>query len=193
MIPDSRWEFCWYHQMGSYFEVENGLWRLQEQKKDRLLNVVFPALNSNRDESITKKTTAVIRKNLHKDFPPNIKQSFTAKSLHQDSIGELTLYSDITVFQACGRISHSTNTSIDLYIDTSHPSKAIPAANVLAGKSNIHAHIVLPKLNAIGLMNAAQVDKLLDKLIPGQCTSLQQRWSFARSHTHMRSILDHAS
>jgi hypothetical protein len=26
MIPDSRWEFCWYHQMVSYFAVENGLW-----------------------------------------------------------------------------------------------------------------------------------------------------------------------
>jgi hypothetical protein len=101
MIPDSRWGFCWYHQIGSYFAVENGLWRSQEQKKDGLLNVVFPALNSYRDESVTKKMTAVIGQNLHKDCPPNIKQSFTAKSLHQGSIGELTLHSDITVFQAC--------------------------------------------------------------------------------------------
>jgi hypothetical protein len=34
----------------------------------------------------------------------------------------------------------------------------------LAGKSNIHAHIVLPKLNAIGLLSAAQVDNLVEKL-----------------------------
>jgi hypothetical protein len=26
MVPDSRWGFCWYHQMGLYFAVENGLW-----------------------------------------------------------------------------------------------------------------------------------------------------------------------
>jgi hypothetical protein len=126
--------------------------------------VIFPALNSYRDESVTKKMTAVIQKNLHKDYPPNIKQSFTAKSLRQGSIGELTLYSDITVFQACTRTGHSANTSIHSYTDTTHPAKAIPAANVLAGQSNIHTHIVLPKLNAIGLLNAAQVDKLVDKL-----------------------------
>jgi hypothetical protein len=101
---------------------------------------------------------------LAQGLPPNINQSFTAKSLHQGSIRELTLHSDITVFQACARTGHSTKTSIDSYIDTTHPAKAIPAANVLAGKSNIHAHIVLPKLNAIGLLNAAQVDKLVDKL-----------------------------
>jgi hypothetical protein len=54
--------------MGSYFALENGLWRSQEQKKDGLLNLVFPALkNSYRDESVTKKMTAVIRKNLHND------------------------------------------------------------------------------------------------------------------------------
>jgi hypothetical protein len=61
-------------------------------------------------------------------------------------------------------MGHSTNTSIDSYIDTTHPVKAIPAAHVLAGTSNIHAHIVLPKLNAIVLLNATQVDKLVDKL-----------------------------
>jgi hypothetical protein len=98
-------------------------------------------------------------------MPPNIKQSFTVKSLRQGSIGELTLHSDITVFQACARTRNSTNTSIDSYIDTTHPAKAIPAANVLAGKINIDAHIVLPKFNAIGLLNAAQVDKLVDKLL----------------------------
>jgi hypothetical protein len=138
--------------------------RSQEQKKDGLLNLVFPELNSYHDKSVTKKMTAVIRQNLHKDCPPNINQSFTAKSLHQGSIGELTLYYDITVFQACAQTGYSTNTSIDSYIDTTHPAKAIPAANELAGKSNIHAHIVLPKINAIGLLNAAQVDKLVDKL-----------------------------
>jgi hypothetical protein len=116
------------------------------------------------DESITKKITAVIRQNLHKDCPLNIKQSFTAKSLSQGSIGELTLHSDITVFQACDRTVHSTNTSIDSYIDTTHLAKTIPDANVLAGKINIYAHIVLMKLNAIGILYVAQVDKLVDKL-----------------------------
>jgi hypothetical protein len=61
--------------------------------------VVVPALNSYRDESVTKKMTAVIWQKLHKNFPPNIKKSFTAKSLRQGSIAELTLHSDITVFQ----------------------------------------------------------------------------------------------
>jgi hypothetical protein len=97
-------------------------------------------------------------------LPPNINQSFTAKSLRKGLIGELILHSDITVFQACARMGHSTNTSIDSYIDATHPAKAIPAINVLAGKSNIHAHIVLPKLNAIGLLNPAHVDKLVDTL-----------------------------
>jgi hypothetical protein len=75
MIPDSRWKFCWYQQMGSYFAVENILWRSQEQKKHGLLNVVFPALNSYRDESATKKMTAVIRQNLYKDCPPRTTSS----------------------------------------------------------------------------------------------------------------------
>jgi hypothetical protein len=108
--------------------------------------------------------TEVIRQNLQKDWSPNINQSCTAKSLRQGSSGELKLHSYITVFQACARTGYSTNTSIDSYIDTTHPAKAVPDANVLAGKSNIHAHIVLPKLNAIGLLNAAKVDKLVDKL-----------------------------
>jgi hypothetical protein len=69
MIPDSRWEFCWYHQMGSYFAVENCLWQSKEHKKDGFLNVVFPTLNSYRDEPVTKKMTAVIEQNLHKDCP----------------------------------------------------------------------------------------------------------------------------
>jgi hypothetical protein len=60
MIPDSHWEFSWYHQMGSYFAVENGVWQSQEQKNDGLLNVVFLTLNTYRDESVTKKMTAVI-------------------------------------------------------------------------------------------------------------------------------------
>jgi hypothetical protein len=101
---------------------------------------------------------------LHSDCPPNIKQSFTANSLCQGSIGELTLHSNITLFQACARTGHSTNTSIDSYIDTTHPAKAILASNVLAGNSNIHAHILLPNLNATEPLNAAQVDKLADKL-----------------------------
>jgi hypothetical protein len=93
-----------------------GLWRQsQEHKKDGLLNdMVFLALNSDRDdEYATKNMTAVIiRQHLHKDLkcpPPrtSIKQSFTAKSLRQGSIlGELTLHSDITVFQACARTGH---------------------------------------------------------------------------------------
>jgi hypothetical protein len=108
--------------------------------------------------------TVIIRQNLHKDCSLNINQSFMTKSLRRGSIGDLTLHSDITVFQACARTGHSTNISIDSYIDTTHPSKAIPATNVLARKSNIHAHIVLPKLNSTGLLNAAQVDKLVDNL-----------------------------
>jgi hypothetical protein len=62
---------------------------------------------------------------------------------------------------------HVLEREIELTLPSTHtltPKKAIPAANVLAGKSNIHAHIVLPKLNAIGLLNAAQIDKLVEKL-----------------------------
>jgi hypothetical protein len=111
MISDSRWEFCWYHQMRLYFGVDNGLWQSQEQKKDGLLNVVFPALNSYRDESVTKNMTVVIRQKLHKDCPPNTKQSFAAKSLRQGSIGE-SLLEDLTQAETDSEVSPVTNAGV---------------------------------------------------------------------------------
>jgi hypothetical protein len=50
MVPEKvSWEFDFYHMLGTYYSVENGLYRSQDEINKGLLNSVFPDLHQHLD------------------------------------------------------------------------------------------------------------------------------------------------
>jgi len=108
MVPHKNHFFMdWYHGLGSYWSVEQGLHR---SSGDRQIigNYVLPDLHAFSDPVGTKKVTQVIRENLPKGCPEEIAQSFSAKSTCKGSITLLATHHGCDVLDVCGHSGHAT-------------------------------------------------------------------------------------
>ena len=85
MVPRKcGWELDFYHQLASYFAVENGLHRSDQQIQDGLENVVFLDLHRFKDEGVTKKISRTLQNNLPNGCPSDVAKSYSAKSMRKE-------------------------------------------------------------------------------------------------------------
>jgi hypothetical protein len=164
MVPHKNHFFMdWYHGLGSYWSVEQGLHR---SSGDRQIigNYVFPDLHAFSDPVVTKKVTQVIRENLPKGCPEEIAQSFSAKSTHKGSITLLATHHGCDVLDVCGRSGHATGTSLDSYMDMSYIPRSLPGAKILNQYTNLQADIKVPRLECLAPDTHDSVNRLIDSL-----------------------------
>jgi hypothetical protein len=53
---------------------------------------------------------------------------------------------------------------MDSHLGIQNPARGIPAANARPGKNDLDARIVLPELQAVGICNLMQMDRLIEEL-----------------------------
>jgi len=165
MVSDKvSWLFDFYHYFGSYFCVENGLYRSEEDVKKGRMNMVFPSLMNVHEKSTTRQLTTILQSNLPSTCPQKIRKSYTARSLRKGTITELTTDGRMTSFDVCARSGHSTGTSLDYYIDKNNVSYSVRAAKARAGYKNLNAPSKVPNIDSLGSELQCQLRNLMEKL-----------------------------
>jgi hypothetical protein len=145
-VADERWFANWYCMMGMYGMCENGLYRSPHEIASGLMLAVFPLLHGKTDEYCSEKITRVIRSAL----PEKTRDQFSAKSLRQAGISQCSKHPHMTIFHLCALSGHSTQTTLDSYLDTDDVGRGVPAVNALHGKNNLFTPVVVPTLDALG-------------------------------------------
>lgn len=164
MVPDSESYHCdFYHALGSFFAVENGLFRTHADGPKS--NFVFPSLHALRDAGVTSLLTTIIRDNLPAETPAQLKKSFKAKSMRRASITELALHPQIGLFESTGRSGHSTGTTQDSYIDKMCIAVSLPGGRALSGWKNVRDGALPPRIACLSNDEIAKVQKFIEKLI----------------------------
>lgn len=153
-----------YHCFGSFWSVESGLFRSQQPDQQAIASYVFPDLHSLVDSGVAKKMTTIIRENLPEGCPPEIVNSFSAKSTRRGSITELSTHRSIRGLDVCGRSGHETGTSIDSYLDKSFIVRGLRGAKALAQWKDVEADIKVPRLECLGAHTNDAVQDLLNNL-----------------------------
>lgn len=167
-IPDEDPLFDWYFLFGAYVMCEDGLFRSEKQIADNMLNKVFPNLHCIQNTSVTTKITEVIRSNLPPGLTPEEKLKYSAKSLRQAAITQLSIHPSINIFTANARIGHSTGTNNASYLDKKNPVRGLPAAHAVHGQKDSFTEVIAPRMteDVLGEANAAKALKLVDAFFP---------------------------
>jgi hypothetical protein len=129
-VTDDSFLFDFFYIHGAFAMAENGLHRTPEQVRDGKERHVYPSLHSIHNNTVAKKLTDIIRRNL----PPNVRSKYSSKSLKQAVINEMALHKDIGPFEASARSGHSVGNSMDDYLDyldPLNPLRSLPAAQAL--------------------------------------------------------------
>ena len=135
MVSDkSQWSCDFFHALASYFMCEGGLIRTGEQAP--IENFLFVNLHKKKNETVTKKITSIIRSNLPRGTPDELKNDVSAKSLRIGSVSHLTVHRDLNnMTDVTGRSGHSTGTSVDSYADERNMFRAL--------RENFHIFYIL--------------------------------------------------
>ena len=155
VVPDlCHWVFDIYHCLASYFAVEKGLFRTNDDISKGLLNVAFPLLHKTGENRTTTKITEAIRSALPDSIGDKIKTSVSARSLRQGAINEMAMHGCINVFEACARSGHSTGTTLDEYLDEKNALRGLKAAMARCCYKNLTTdldrRIHVPRLSSLG-------------------------------------------
>ena len=159
MFPDKCYYLLdFYHAIGSYWAVEGGLFRTDDQSP--YATYLFPLLHKMADNSVASKILNTIRDLLPEDMKKELKQSFSGKSLRQSSITELLIDPDLSYSDVLGRSGHESGTTIDTYQDKMNIATGIRGGKKLAHWS-ADADVKVPKLDGLP---TDSVYKMMDKL-----------------------------
>ena len=153
------------HSIASFWAVENGLFRGDDEDGRALLNSVFPDLYQMKDSSVTSKLTTIIRDNLPVSCPMEIKSLFTAKSMRQAAITQMSIHPELGLFDTCARSGHSTGTTLDTYLDKNGIARGIRGAKGMAGYRFLDFDGKMPRLECLGFQASSRaVSDFVDKL-----------------------------
>ena len=154
MVMDSHgWLFNIFHAIGSFWMVEDGLYRTPRQMVAGHRNYLFPQLHAIATGKVTDKVTEVIRGILPPDCPAEVKRAFSAKSARSGSITQLSLTPYCGIFEVAARSGHKTGVAIDYYTDKSTIRNSLPGAKALSGYSRPDVIISVPLLEWLGTPN----------------------------------------
>jgi hypothetical protein len=140
--PDRDSFLCdFYHAMGCFFAVEDGLFRTEKQVD--CYKFTFPDLHGMKNESVTKLLTKILRSHT----APELKASTTARGLRSGSNTILATHPDITVPEQFARGGWSAG-NMDIYTK-SNPKLSLPPMLALGGFKNPHARAYPPRLECL--------------------------------------------
>lgn len=164
MVPNKKdFTFDFYHSLGSFFAVENGLFRSGDDQV-AIQSYLFPDLHGYVDSGVTKKVTAIIRDNLPQGCPKELGDTYSAKSLRKGSITELMTHRSLNGLDVCGRSGHATGTHLDTYADKTFIVRGLRGGKALAQFHDVDANIKVPTLECLGANVANAVEALIDNL-----------------------------
>jgi hypothetical protein len=147
MVMDAHgWLFNVFHALGSFWMVEDGLYRTPRQMAAGHRNYLFPHLHAMAASKVTDKVTEVMRGTLPADTPPEIMRAFSGKSARSGAVTQLSLTPFIGIFELAARSGHKTGLAIDYYTDKSTIRNSLPGAKALAGYSRPDMIISVPLL-----------------------------------------------
>mmetsp|Transcript_23261 Transcript_23261/g.54880 ORF Transcript_23261/g.54880 Transcript_23261/m.54880 type:complete len:333 (-) Transcript_23261:350-1348(-) len=171
----------WYFQNGVWALCNGGLRRTEEDRSHGRQNFTYPFLQKISDSSVTTKVTNAMRRAVKRivsalgfTMSDDDVNKYSAKSLRAGDIGVLSWCSGISTIQICRRSGHSTDTTLDSYIDWSDPVPGIAAMNVLHGRAP-ESRVVLPDLDVVAAgFEADLVDALLDEMFSTNIDALKK-------------------
>lgn len=173
MVPDRHYPVCFYHAIGCYFALEDGLLRSPEMERSKK-NVLFPSLQNVSNESVARKLGKMIKDNLPKDTPAEIAKKFSGKSLRSGGINTLARHREISTFNAASRTGHATSTSMDFYLDSSDTVRGIPGALAMHGYPSLNSRIALYSLE---MLPKEPVDRFIEKIFAISIPKFQAKGS----------------
>ena len=149
-LPDDDWLFDFYVMKGAFYMCESGLFRTEEQKKKGVEHVVYPSLHSISDNSVAKKISNILSKEVGKKLGEDWEdlERITSRGLRSGSISQLSMYPGISIFEATALTGHSVG-NLKSYLDQRNIVKALPAANALHQNKSLYVEPVLPTLESI--------------------------------------------
>jgi hypothetical protein len=148
-----------YHCMGCYFSVEDGLFR-PESMNPRISRAVFPDLKNVSSESVATQMTKLIRK--HSD--PALKERNQSRSIRVGSNTALAMHPDVTPEEQRNAGGFKSGYNTDLYTRM-NPKLGMTAANALAGHKNARKMVYPPSLGSlVGLVDGDGLNLLESKL-----------------------------
>ena len=164
----SDYEMDFFHALGCCWGPEHGLHRSPEKLKSALSNYVCPSLHATSDSKVTTKLTDVLRAAIADLVLNNHGKVFSAKSLRKGAISTLTVHDQLGVFDVAARSGHSTQTSLDYYVDKTNVELGLGAGKILSGHSNAKALVWAPRLEALGDENMGMALQFMDCIITNQ-------------------------
>lgn len=159
------WNYDWFHAMGCYWAVENGLYRSDSEKEKGWEYGMFPQLLKVQPRGASKKVQTAMRNNLPTGTPEHIAKLITGKSVRYAAVTETYAHGDVSGPQGAARTGHSIGNTGDVYKRKMNPHNGICALRARSGYNNVKGKDVLPRLQAIsGVDNRAAVAKFVDAL-----------------------------
>jgi hypothetical protein len=165
MFPNKHsWLTDFYHCLGSYWAVEEGLFRTDDD--DGIQSFLFPNLHNMKNNSVTTKCTNIIKRVLPPGTPTQLKSQYSAKGFRKAAVSTLLNHPELNAIgDICGRTGHHTKTSLPWYDDKSNPLRAVRGGKALAGWENVRGMVQPPRFMCLsnGTRNVS-VDHFIEKL-----------------------------
>jgi hypothetical protein len=174
MVMDAHgWLFNVFHALGSFWMVEDGLYRTPRQMAAGHHNYLFPMLHATATGKVTDKVTDVIRGTLPSNSPPEVVRAFSAKSERSGAVTQLSLTPFCGIFEVAARSGHKTGLAIDYYTDKSTIRNSLPGAKALSGYSRPDIIISVPQLEWLGNANKEAAIKFTQALFKTNIVDFQ--------------------
>ncbi len=170
-LSDDDWVFDFYVQKGAFYMCEKGLYRTEEQVKKGFEHAVYPSLHDRSDNGVAKLIGNILKKQvankLGKDWEDL--ERVTSRGLRSGSISQLSMFPNISVFQATALTGHSIG-NLRSYLDARNIVKALPAANAIHQNKSLYTESVLPTLQSIKAHPGGANEEVFKKLMSSMFT-----------------------
>ena len=162
MIPNKdNYLYDFYHCLGSFWAVEGGLFRNENERN--IQSFLFPFLHGLKNATVSKKITDILRDNLPNGCPPVLVKSISSKSIQRGGISQLIIHPDLNNSDICGRSGHASGSNIDLYTDDRNIARGIRGGRALA-EFSVGANVRVPRFECLGTDTQSSVNSLVEKL-----------------------------
>ena len=170
-LSDDDWLFDFYVQKGAFYMCEKGLYRTDEQVKKGFEHAVYPSLHARSDNSVAKIISNILKKEVANKLGEDWEdlERVTSRGLRSGSVSQLSMFPNITVFQATALTGHSIG-NLRSYLDQRNLVKALPAANAIHQNKSLYTESVLPTLQSISADPGSANEEVFKKLMGSMFT-----------------------
>jgi hypothetical protein len=148
-----------YHAFGSFYAVENGLYR-QADANPSIHKYTFPDLHAIKDAAVASKITRIIRSLMK----PDTRDKFSSKSIRVGMATFFTMHPGVTTEQGDARCGWVSGASNGRHYKRILPVLTLPAGNAINGWDETKSRKFAPGLECLGSHVQFHVERLIDKL-----------------------------